>query len=161
MGRYDYVIDGFKSAHRDEYHGYVVRVRRVNNVFLVCIPHRIAKHLGLRKGDLVEVVIRKISEDEAMREYGFIYDRYRTIKVKCPLCGREGNLVVRVGSKGNVEVLVKHRRGYPQNQCYISKYLAPEAYRDLLKKYIEHVRRWRGVGEREKVIEKEIKGATG
>ena len=117
------VMDGVKEVRRDEYHWYVARAVSSGTSLVVVIPAAIARHLGLKPGDAVEVAIRRATE-EAIREHGGVYGRWaasragrrrasRWRRARCPKCGREGTVVV---SWNGRYVYVRHGRG---DECYV------------------------------------------
>ena len=111
-------MDGVKEARADEYHWYVARVRGTSAGLVVVVPAAIARHLGLRPGDVVEVAIRK-ADEEAIREHGGVYGiRFlRAVRgapwrrARCPRCGEEGTVTLHRGF-----VYVRHGR---RKMCYV------------------------------------------
>ena len=130
------VMDGVKEVRRDEYHWYVARAVSSGTSLVVVIPAAIARHLGLKPGDAVEVAIRRATE-EAIREHGGVYGRRgrasRWRRARCPRCGREGT--VRWNGR---RIYVRHGRG---DECYVGPVEAVEARAPELKGIVERLLR--------------------
>jgi len=63
------------------------------NNLRISIPVRLVRKLNLTKGCIVEVLIRKVSEEYCMEKYGKVpKSRRRSSRIimKCPRCGRLG-----------------------------------------------------------------------
>ena len=135
------VVDVVKEAGPDEHYRYVAAVRRHGVVTLmVVVPAEIARRLGLRPGDLVEVTVRRATEG-AVRELG-VYKGPKRVpqwrRVRCPKCGREGAVFLRRLLDGRgVVVYVRHSH----TNCYICSVNLVEARAPELKGIVERLLR--------------------
>jgi len=78
---------------------------------VVTIPVGIVKALGIQRGDILEVAVRKITPEECTAIYGSVPARVRrgTVPIKCPVCGEEGRLSL-VYKEGRPYLSVLHGR---------------------------------------------------
>jgi len=127
-----YVPDGVveKEVERN---AFVVRVRMCGTSYDVTIPADIARALDIKKGDLVEVIIRKVDEEYAAREYNYIPEKKirQTLRVKCPLCGQEGVVLFK---REGLALSVQHKQ---RKRHYIPRLLYPEFYAETYAKLLE------------------------
>jgi len=126
-----YVQDGVVEKEVER-HAFVVRVRMCGTSHDITIPADIVKSLEIKKGDLVEVIIRKIDEETATKEYGYIPEKKirQTLRVKCPICGEEGVVLFK---REGLALTVLHRR----RRHYIPRLLYPEFYAETYAKLLE------------------------
>lgn len=62
-------MDGIKETKIDDYNGFLSHVTKSRiNSYYIHIPVDLAKRLGLKRGDLLEVVIKKADENNK-KEY--------------------------------------------------------------------------------------------
>ena len=143
------MMDGVKEVDPREYHWYVARASAYGRSGLaVVIPAAIVRHLGLRRGDVVEVAIRR-ADEEAIREHGGVYGRGpRRVgrgrapqwrRVRCPRCGEEGTVSVYRGY-----VHVRHGRS---GKCYVCPADTVEVRAPELKEVVERLLRSRNACE--------------
>jgi len=99
-------MDRLKEA--EDFHSFVAKLYLHGYSFVVTVPKRIAKHLHLKRGDLLEVAIRK-PDEQTVKEYVArpSANFYKLLNiVQCPKCGEIGRLTVQW--KRN-HIIVKHR----------------------------------------------------
>lgn len=76
--------------------GFVARIIRGSggsDNLLVRVPMRVVRKLRLTGGSIVEVLIRKVSEEYCMEKYGEVPKKRKQsgrVLMKCPRCGRLG-----------------------------------------------------------------------
>jgi len=92
------IPNGVYEVKPDEYQSFPVRVRGYGRMLVLFVYKDIREALSLKSGDLVEVAIRKITEQECKSSYGFIPElkkkQSRRPRIKCPRCGKPGYLAV-------------------------------------------------------------------
>ena len=122
------VPNGIVEVPAGTFEAFVARVRRTSRCFAFTIPASIVEAMQLKVGDLVEVAVRRIGEDEAREVYGYVPRRYLPCpQVTCPICGRTGSLIVTQRKKLRVMHLKKH--GFSSRVIhYISRKAHPELY---------------------------------
>ena len=100
-----YIMDGLKEVSAEDFHSFIAKLRVDGYSFVLTVPKRIAKCLHLKRGDLLEVAIRK-ADEQTVKEYVPRPNFYKLLNiVECPKCGEIGRLIVRW--KRN-EVIIKH-----------------------------------------------------
>lgn len=120
-------------ARTEEFHGFVSRVFHTGSSYAIIIPPSVWRGLGLEYRDLVEVALRKVDEEFALREYGYVPPLGSHVskkpRLKCPVCGKPGVL-----SKSSREVRIVHCKcdGFVKMvRHYVSKSKHPDFYRGL------------------------------
>ena len=181
------VPDGIKEVRAGEFQSYVAGVRKAGASLVILIPTEIAKVLGIKRGDIVEVAIKKTTVEDAVREYGYLPRSVKIkapkIKVKCPICGKEGTVYVihrvcrqrykdKVYVFKKIEVKVVHHEKRGRIDHRIPMLLFPEEYARFLRLWLESKGRFsnsekvnsiiRKLAEVEKIIaEKRNSGEVG
>jgi len=127
-----YVPDGIVEKEVER-HAFVVRVRLCGTSHAVTIPSDIAKALNIKKGDLVEVIIRKVDEEYAEKEYCYVPERKlrQTLRAKCPVCGEEGTVTFK---REAYTLSVAHGH---KVRHYVPRLLYPEFYAETYAKLLE------------------------
>lgn len=148
-----YIADGMSERIIDA-HGFVIRLVKHANSLGIRIPKGIIDALGLRSGDLVEVIIRKVSDDYALIEYGYVPGR-RSLKITCPVCGKPGNIVVKVDKRRSLLAFISHNNNNTRIWHYISPYIHTDTFIEVLKTYLKE-RGGEISPERRKIIEEVI-----
>ena len=100
-----------EEAPASEYHGFLAKARVASEVLVITIPAEVAKSLGLRPGDLLEVALRKAGRSDLARYGGLPKGPRAPLYVRCPKCGEVGRLGP--GPKGCICVVHGGRR-----RCY-------------------------------------------
>jgi len=133
-------MDGLKEVSAEDFHSFIAKLRLDGYSFVLTVPKRIAKHLHLKRGDLLEVAIRK-ADEQTVKEYAPhpAANFYKLLNiVECPKCGEIGRLTVYW--KRN-EVVVKH--GNKQHYlCKVTRlrHLYPELW-----KIVRQMTKMRGI----------------
>ena len=92
-------------------------VKRFMGHVKAAIPKQLAAELGLKEGDLVEIIVRKVDEEYVKKTYGYVPPLSGKaiicpeIHMKCPLCGKEGTVKGRLISKKSPYISVRHYDG--------------------------------------------------
>jgi len=138
-----YVPDGVYKTDRNLYTAYASRVSIWGKSFCVVVPKEIARKLGIKLDDILEVLIRKITPEEALKLYNYSISKYRRRKLKtprvtCPVCGKKGYIwIIRKNNTYNISIRHGKSDGFDiPTEHYVSKRKYPEFYEEMLKKYV-------------------------
>ncbi len=109
------------------------------DTYCISIPKQISTHLNFKEHkELIEIAIRKISEEEAVERYKslpMIHSKYGNINiVTCPKCGKQGRVHIRAMGK-SYAINIYHNS---KESCYIGRpnvidACYPEIYQVYLK----------------------------
>jgi len=120
----------------DEFQSFVVKPYVSGSCYLVNIPTSIARALGIRKGSLIRVIMRRVSREYAKSEYGYVPKSKFKVKhpkgqvVRCPVCGEIG--ILKIDRKRN-EIWVRHP-SYLTGKCLRAHYVPKSKFGDFYDK---------------------------
>ena len=119
-------------ARSEEFHGFIARVCRVGTSYMVTIPPSVVRGLGLKHRDLVEVALRGVDEEFALREYGYAPPRSsgpKQPRLVCPVCGKPGAL-----GRTRSKLFISHCKcdGFDEK---VRHYISKEEHSDFYAKF--------------------------
>jgi len=130
--------NGVVEAKPDEFQSFVTRLRKMGyySSLVVTIPADIRHFLELKAGDTLLIAIKKMSNEDALSQYG--YTSLKKLKkpqkpqyAKCPLCQKKGTInwcystiVISHAKKHGFSQITRHtisRRQFPHFYAKIEK----------------------------------------
>jgi len=132
-----FVVAGVHVSDPELFESFPARVAFTGYSYIITIPRVIAEKMGLKRGDILHVCIRKITEEECRELFTDIprmrkKNEPRKERVTCPICGKPGALYI---SRAKKCVKIVHRicDGFKEvTEHYISKRKYPELYRKYI-----------------------------
>ena len=144
---------------KDEFQSFIARpcYRSQGKLLYIAIPKEIREYLQLKAGELIEIAIRKVTEEYALTNYGGLpraikrkspYRRMKYVhdtkkykqpppknKVLCPVCGKYGSPILRKSQGKYIVLAVRHFKwdGFKQpTEHSISKKRYPNFWKEIV-----------------------------
>jgi len=114
-------MDGVITVKMDEFQSFPALAFLIGGSVAVRIPIDICRALGIKRGTLLQVAVRRVSVDYCMKEYGFVPKPLKKKpRIVCPKCGKPGYLYVSPSGR----TFIGHSKcdGFTEKtRCYLGK----------------------------------------
>lgn len=133
--------DGIALVKAEEFQTFIAQSRRKpqatnsgKHEYTVTIPIQVARHMGLTPRTLLQIALRKIDKETAGSQFG--YTEFHSKQVFCPVCNKQGSLMIVRKGVGRSYLIVMHGliHGFSvKTKHYIPKLTFPEFYKRHLE----------------------------